>query len=428
MSVAIVNVTTKAIGFANDDFRALLEEIPISLQEFAEVVGSCAVESVAGNVEFSGRVIERLRSKSFNTSGRIENMAYVSLGRETGADFLMAIENQDTVVEALEPRSLTQSYLAMALQSSGIGAWSLNLKTHEAERTRSHDAIFGYEGQAPRWDLNVFLSHVDPSDKTKVERAFENAVTQRSNWAFKCKIHRIDGEVRWIEASGYPRGPGDMNITHYIGLVKDITPEVNAAEQRRLLFAELHHRVRNNLSIVRSLISSTFRTSVDTPSAVDALRRRITALSEGHDLLLQESGGPVTARQIVEAVVANTNPAPLVKFTGIDIEIALSSVTPLSMWIAELLARVSTARDVEIECKAHQDGSTIGWKELEGDNKWADDLSEPLVRNILPTQMDGQLRVEGVASRLELFLTLKPVIRAQLGPAQHTLTATTMLS
>jgi PAS domain-containing protein len=92
--------------------------------------------------------------------------------------------------------------LEFAMHWSHTGAWDLDLADHSANRTLEHDRIFGYESLLPNWTYETFLEHVLPEDRDEVDRLFREAIAAKANWNFECRIHRVDGEVRWISATG----------------------------------------------------------------------------------------------------------------------------------------------------------------------------------------------------------------------------------
>ncbi|MBB5235904.1 PAS domain-containing protein [Deinococcus budaensis] len=113
--------------------------------------------------------------------------------------------------------------LARALDAGEIGAWELDLLTLDAWRSPQHDRIFGYETLLSEWTYNLFLDHIVPEDRDWVDARFQEAIARRGRWDFECRIHRADGEVRWIMAQGRvdpgaAGGPGRMK-----GMVRDIT-------------------------------------------------------------------------------------------------------------------------------------------------------------------------------------------------------------
>ena len=127
-----------------------------------------------------------------------------------------------------------------ALEILHAGEWELNLNTRKAIRSRQHDQIFGYDAMLPDWTYEMFLQHVVLEDRERVDCNFRQALQERSNWNFECRIRRVDGETRWIQASG-AHCVDTFGEPTLVGIVIDITDQKLAAaelERSRLLLEE----------------------------------------------------------------------------------------------------------------------------------------------------------------------------------------------
>lgn len=122
--------------------------------------------------------------------------------------------------------------MRFALDSSRIGAWDLDLVDHTALRTRQLERIFGYDKEPlPGWSYEIFLEHVHPDDRARVEDSFQAAVRDHADWSFECRIFRRDGALRWIWATGRHTIAETGKPRRMAGIVQDIT-ENRLREQR----------------------------------------------------------------------------------------------------------------------------------------------------------------------------------------------------
>jgi PAS domain S-box-containing protein len=78
---------------------------------------------------------------------------------------------------------------------------------------------------------------------------------------YEVKMKKKSGETLWVEVSGAPLKDLDGNIIGSIGIHSDITDRKRyentietSLKQKELLLKEIHHRVKNNLQIISSLI------------------------------------------------------------------------------------------------------------------------------------------------------------------------------
>ncbi len=78
---------------------------------------------------------------------------------------------------------------------------------------------------------------------------------------YEVKMRKKTGEIMWVEISGAPLKDTNGNIIGSIGIHSDITDRKkyentieNSLKQKEMLLKEIHHRVKNNLQIISSLI------------------------------------------------------------------------------------------------------------------------------------------------------------------------------
>lgn len=77
-----------------------------------------------------------------------------------------------------------------------------------------------------------------------------------------------------------------------------------AAERQELLIAELNHRVRNILGVIRGLIRQSKPTDGDLDSFVALVDGRIHALARAHNQITQDHWGPAPLRTLIDAEAA----------------------------------------------------------------------------------------------------------------------------
>jgi PAS domain S-box-containing protein len=153
---------------------------------------------------------------------------------------------------AQEELQRSEARLTFALETSHTGAWELSLQDHKATRTLTHDRIFGYKALAPLWTYEMFLEHVLPEERAKVDRSFREATAARGNWNFECRIRRTDGEVRWIWGTGGHEQDSEGKAVRMAGIVQDITERKRVEEALRELLENLERKVAERTAELQS--------------------------------------------------------------------------------------------------------------------------------------------------------------------------------
>ncbi len=127
----------------------------------------------------------------------------------------------------------SEERLRLVMESTGLGAWEYEVATGRTIRSARHDEIFGYTVPPADWSLEIFLGHVAPADRQRIEASFRLAVAQAGDWNEECRAIRADGAAIWMKIRATPhRGPNG-DVIRMIGTVADITSSRQAEESAR---------------------------------------------------------------------------------------------------------------------------------------------------------------------------------------------------
>ncbi len=141
----------------------------------------------------------------------------------------------------------------------------------------------------------LWYTMIHPGDRELVARQAQDILAGDNPRNIVHRILRKDGELRWIANTPVlHRGPAG-NLVSYDGLVRDITERKQAEERLRrsleekeVLLREVHHRVKNNLNIISSLLNlqaSVIQTPEQALTAFENSRDRILAMALVHEEL-----------------------------------------------------------------------------------------------------------------------------------------------
>jgi PAS domain S-box-containing protein len=144
-----------------------------------------------------------------------------------------------------------------------------------------------------------FASMVYPEDLDRVAREVqEYAASGTDQFQQEYRIVTKDGRVRWIDDRTSVERNIAGQIVFYQGVVIDITARKQAEEQLRaslqekeVLLQEVHHRVKNNLQVISSLLDIQTLQNPD-PQVLQALRdsqSRIRTMALVHEQLYRSA-------------------------------------------------------------------------------------------------------------------------------------------
>ena len=168
---------------------------------------------------------------------------------------VQAIDTTDQYLVEKQLRD-NEARLNYVLENSQIGNWELDLTTLTSRRSLKHDQIFGYDELLSEWTYNMFIEHVVPEDRADVDKKFQQAINNKTEWNFECRITRKDSEIRWIIASGGFTHEASGKNDLMCGIVQDIT----SLKQLELSDSRHHDELK---SLLKSLPDTYFRMMPD---------------------------------------------------------------------------------------------------------------------------------------------------------------------
>jgi PAS domain S-box-containing protein len=139
---------------------------------------------------------------------------------------------------------------------------------------------------------------IHPEDFQGTMQSYLAAFVEREPFRIEYRLRRQDGQFRWLLDHGVPRFAPDGSFAGYIGSCIDITELKDVyrrltvrLRERDVLLREVHHRVKNNLQLVSSLLSVQARRLGDngSRSALNDSRNRVQTIALIHEVLYRAS-------------------------------------------------------------------------------------------------------------------------------------------
>jgi PAS domain S-box-containing protein len=271
------------------------------------------------------------------------------------------------------------------------------------------EELFGQTCQSLYENPDAFLDAIHSDDRELIMKGHMS----RSQGLYFDQEHRVvrpDGSVRWVWGRSFPVSNEAGEVYRIATILDDITERRQAEEQIReslqekeVLLREIHHRVKNNLQIVSSLLNLQARRVID-PASLEVLREsqnRVRSMALIHEKLYQAQDlAHVNFADYVRNLVAflfasyqvNAAVVSLAINVADDVHLDIDTAIPCGLIINELVSNALK--------HAFADGRTGGlWIDLD---KTADSQLELVVRDNgvgLPTELNFR-RAKSLGLRL----------------------------
>lgn len=194
--------------------------------------------------------------------------------------------------------SRSQALLQEAQRMARVGSWDLDLVTGKPEWSDEVFHMFEIDRQQSGAAYDAFVAAIHPQDREMVIRVYDESVISRLPYQLTHRLLMPDGRIKWVEVRGQTYYDETGQPLQSVGTVQDISEHIAAEEQLRrslaekeTLLREIHHRVKNNLQIVSSLLYFQAK-KVKNPDDLTVMtesRDRLRAMILVHETLYQSN-------------------------------------------------------------------------------------------------------------------------------------------
>ena len=201
-------------------------------------------------------------------------------------------------------------------------------------------------------------------------------------------------------------------------------------EQQELLIAELNHRVRNILNLIRGLIDQSRHDARDIATFTETIGGRIHAMALAHDAITRENWAPSSLTELVqtEAKAYLSDKADRLFIEGEDALIAPEAFSVVALVIHELLTNsvkygslCDSRGQIRMTLTPTADGGlSIAWREVGGPAVQAPKrrgFGSLIVERSIPHELKGTAEVRYEPGGLEADFTL-PARHVSAAPAR----------
>ena len=247
------------------------------------------------------------------------------------------VQLEERVKERTQALQVSEERLQMALSGSGDGLWDWNIETGEVFYSSRWEEMLGYEAGELPGHVSTWENLIHPEDKPGVTKVLDRHLQNGEPYTYDYRFLTKSGEWQWMATYGQvvkrnPDGtPERMSGTH-----KDISARKYAEQQladslaeKSVMLQEIHHRVKNNLQVICSLLNLQTQGSPD-PKITEIMKEsqnRVKSMALVHENLYQSQNlSKISLETYVRELTNNLLRSYRSKMSQIKIHVAIASI------------------------------------------------------------------------------------------------------
>lgn len=236
-----------------------------------------------------------------------------STGQVTG--YIGAVNDITQRKLAIEALARSERRLSLALEGAKAGIWEWDMATNQTYWSDENYRLLGYEPGKCASTYDNWLNAVHPEDRDRTQDYVNDVIATNSDLNLEYRVLLPDGSIRWLADSGRLLFNEQGEPSGMSGIQVDITERKQAEEQLRaslkekeVLLAEIHHRVKNNLQIISSLLNLQAN-RIDDPQVYAVLEEtwnRVDCMALVHESLYHSNNfAEINLAEYVETLAVN---------------------------------------------------------------------------------------------------------------------------
>jgi PAS domain S-box-containing protein len=333
-------------------------------------------------------------------------------------------------------RSLVEGIPQLVWRAADGGHW-----TWSSPQWTAYTGLSEAASQELGW-----LSALHPEDREAAMEAWRRAEAG-AGFEVEYRIHDArEGRYRWFQTRArLVRHEAGMPV-EWVGTSTDVDALRRMAQQQRLLLAELQHRVRNTLAVIRSIIRRTVEASETVEDLAMHVDGRIDAFARVQAAVTRDPGAGLDLAQLIadELRAQLAREGRRVRVDGPSVQLRAKAAESLALAIHELATNavkygalsfpggaVEVVWEVEERAGARtlvlvwQESGVRGMREGPRHRGFGTDVLERSLPYELNAEVRQEFRPDGLCCRIELPLSdwvLAPVSPEGEGPGHGSLT------
>lgn len=240
----------------------------------------------------------------------------------------LAEKNAELTSTELRFRTLVEGMPQLVWRAVDGGHW-----TWASPQWTAYTGLDAEESLGMGW-----LNALHPDDRDLATAAWKRAEAGAA-LEFEARIfHKAEDRHRHFSLRAAAE-PGDTgSVPHWLGTSTDVDDLLHLQDRQQILVAELQHRVRNILTVIRSVFGRTIEAGGDLEEVADHFRGRLDSLARTQVVVTQSASGMVDLENLIrdELLSVGMKDGAALVIAGPDVALQSKSAESIGLAIHEL--------------------------------------------------------------------------------------------